>query len=268
MSPGWLAGVAFWLAAYELGRARCVARGRRWPGWRRGCWWAAAGLLVAIWLLSPTAEGARLLWAETLQFGIAAFGVAPLAVLAAPTGLRAHEPRRRRSRLSRAWRVRGWLAGALALFLAATIAWRLPTTVDAVVEHPGLVALEAATLVAGTWLFWVAVAATPPRPLFDHRPSRIALAATAAWSVWIFAYAVGFSGHPFYPSYSTGSNPVTAQEWAVCVLFLTSAAAILPTAFVNLMRWLAADRLVADAETDLYLQGSERPGGRRADDEA
>lgn len=280
MSPAWLVAVAAWLAVYEMGRSRYQARARAWPAWRRGCWWCAGAALVLVWALAPLAEGARALWAETLQFGVLAFGVAPLAVLATPGALLGrHGPRGRGgdgrlgmlhgTRLwpARGWQARGWQIVALASFLAATIAWRLPSSVDAVAREPALVGAEAASILAGTWLFWVAVAATPPRALLEFRPARVAFAGAGAWSIWIFAYAVGFSGHPFYPAFRAGSNPVTAQEWSVIVLWVTSAIAIVPSAFVNLARWLSADHVVAEAETELFLlrAGSGATAGEQDD---
>lgn len=267
MNPAWLAAAPAWLVAYELVLARYRPGRSQWPAWRRACGWCVAPALGLAWCLGPLGLDHRLLWAETLQFCVLAFAVGPLTVLAAPVALaRGKRPGRAMPGTSppaRAWRRRAQRAAALAGFVLVTIAWRLPVAVDVLRDHHDLVALEAVTLVAGSWWFWEAIGATPARPLVAARPARLAMAAAGVWSVWIFAYAVGFSSHPFYPSYRTGSNPVTAQEWAVCVLWLTSAAAVLPQVFTNLVRWLAADRLIGEAEVALYLKG--RPDGSPPD---
>lgn len=256
MSFAWLAAAPLWLAAYELGRRRLPGPRRPWPRWRRACAWGAAGALVPAFALAPPGFDKGQLWAETLQFCLLAFAVTPLAVLAAPVALaRRARPGsiagKRRSAPGRdGLRSMVLLAG----FLGVTVLWRLPIAVDALARHPSLVGVEAATLLAGGSPFWEAIAAAPGHRLVEARPARLVMAAVGVWSVWIFAYIVGFSGHPFYPAYRSGTNPVTAQEWAVLILWLTSAAAILPQVFANLVRWLAADRLVGDAEVTLYLE--------------
>lgn len=261
MSPLWLVAVAAWLAAYEAGLAVRRRRGLPWPSWRRACWWLAALALVGVWLLTPVAEEDRRLWAETLQFGLIAFAVAPLAFQGSPGALPTRPRRHPLDRLQHSPRERRLLqGGALAGFLLATIAWRLPGLVDALGAHPDLVGLEAGTVVGLTWPFWLAVAASPPSALLEHRPGRVALAGVATWSVWTFAYAVGFSGRPFYPAFDHGASAVSAQEWSVFALWATSALAIGPVIFSNLVRWLTAERADAEVETELYLRRTIRSG--------
>lgn len=257
MSPAWLILVAAWIACYETARLVRVRAGHRWPSWRRTCWWLAALAFVGVWLLVPLGDSEHRLWAETLQYALIAFGAAPLAFQGSPGGLVTHRPPHTLDVLRHEAGKRHLLqVSALVGFLLATVLWRLPGPVDALSRHPTLVVVEAVTVVLLMWPFWLAVAATPPSPLLEHRPARIALAGVAAWSVWTFAYAVGFSGHPFYGAYEHGASPVGGQEWSVLVLWATSALAILPAAFFNLVRWLAADRVVAEAETDLYLRAA------------
>lgn len=263
MTAGWIAGVVAWLAVYELGHRRLRASGREWRSWRRACWWASAVLLALAGLppLAPTVASA--VWGESLQFALLAFGAAPLAVLAAPA-----EP------VAALWGGRprpaapvpatgGWWA--LGAFLVATVGWRVPAAVDAVAGDGSWVALEAVTLVAGTWWLWAALMGSPPRLPVAPPARRIVLSAFAAWSVWVFAYAVGFTAHAFYPAYGAGVTPVSSQEWVVAILWVTSAAALLPVAFLGLVRWLSTEQALAAAEEADYRRLRARlVGGREA----
>lgn len=236
---------ALGLAIYERAHGALRAHGSPWPTWRRRCWWGAALLLVVAGAPPLGSTSQHSLVDQTLQFGLLAFGVAPLAVLGAPRmmftgrGLRSDTV----SPPSR------YAAGvALLVFVVTTIAWRVPPAVDAVASSQSWFIAEAICLIAGTWFFWAAVLGSPPRPAVDPRPLRIALAAFAAWSIWIFAYVVGFTGHSFYPAFATGPAANTPQQVAVIILWATSAAGLLPVAFVNLAAWLGGDQQLAEAE--------------------
>ena len=258
MSWLWLVAVGGWLAAHEAAaRSRAAGQetGRRGTG--RLCWYAAGALLAVIGEPPLSALAHRALWAETAQFGILAFGVVPLAVLGWP---RVGGRRLLRSGVRSDSRARV-LAGtaALACYLAVTIGWRVPPAVDAAVSGRGWLALETVTLLGGSWWLWsVLVGRSASLP----RTGRIALATVATWSVWVFAYVLGFSAHPFYPAFAAGGAPVAAQEVAVGVLLGTSAIAFCPVMFLNLIRWLSADQAAAEAEMGRYLDPFQAMGGR------
>lgn len=250
MTAAWLAVAAAAVAAYEGGCRALGHRGQRWPRWRRACWWAAAVLLAGAGM-PPLVEAARRsIVLQSLQFGILAFGVGSLAVLGAPTRpLTALVGRPQPAARSVSRRA---AACALAGFGLVTIGWRLPPAVDAVVGGRGWLALQAATLAAGTWWLWTAVIGTPTRRAVEPRPLRVVLAGVSAWSIWVFAYVVGFAAHAFYPAFATGSTAVGPQQVAVIVLWATSAAALVPVAFTNLALWLGREQQIAEAEMDDY----------------
>lgn len=245
MSWPWLMAACGWLAAYEV-VVRLRGAGREAGRPRSGRWlWYAAGALLAVVGEPPlSALAHRALWAETAQFGILAFGVVPLAALGWPRAA-GERPRRQDGRT----RVLAAIA-ALACYLAVTIGWRVPPAVDAAVSGRGWLFLEAVTLLGGSWWLWSVITG---RSASQPRTGRIALATVATWSVWVFAYVLGFSAHPFYPAFASGGAPVAAQEVAVGVLLGTSAIAFCPLMFVNLVRWLSADQAAAEEEMGRYL---------------
>jgi hypothetical protein len=244
MSGTWLAAAGGWLALYELA-ARYRGAGRQAFPRDAGRWlWYGAGLLLAVVGEPPlSALAHRSLWAQTAQFGLLAFGVVPLAVSGWPDATRPAGQRPLRSDTAGTRVIAG--IAALACFLAVTIGWRVPPAVAAAASGRGWLAVEALTLLAGGWWLWSVLTG---RSAALPRPGRIALAAVATWSVWVFAYVLGFSAHPFYPAFAAGGAPVGAQEIAVGVLFGTSALAFCPLMFVNLTRWLTADEAAAEAE--------------------
>lgn len=268
MSAGWVLVVAVAVGAYEWGLRRHARRrgGPQGagepdrPAWRHWCWWAAA-VLAALVGLPPLAPAARSsILAETVQFAVLGFGVAPLAVLGAPAdalaGWRSH-PQPRRPRATPA--ATGWWA--LGAFAFTTVAWRVPPAVDVLASGRGWLVVEALSLVGGTWWLWVAVLGAPPRLAVAQRPQRIALAALAAWTTWVSAYVVGFSSHAFYPSFATGRTPAAPQELGVIVLWAASAAALVPVAFCNHARWLGADQSASEpaAPRDAHRRGHRGP---------
>src|SRR5262249_62112851 len=74
-------------------------------------------------------------------------GAAPLDRLAAP--------RRRQTSFLRA-------AGFLAVFVAGSVAWRLPPAMDALARHPGLVVPELVTPPAARTRLWLELVTPPP----------------------------------------------------------------------------------------------------------
>lgn len=260
MTGIWLICIAALLLAYEMGRLRLARHGVGWPSTRRACWYAAAAL-VAVALLPPLGiEAGRHIWAETLQFALLAFGAAPLFALGAPFGLLVERPSgRKKGSGPLGWATRPGWSLALIAYLTVTIVWRLPVAVDAVAAGREWLALEAVSLVGGSWWLWASLVGSTPRQALDKRPLRIALSAVATWSVWVFAYVVGFSAHAFYPAFAVGS-PMGAQEVAVGILWATSAAAFCPVIFVNLTRWLVADQAEAEAEMAAYRPRSSAVG--------
>lgn len=249
MSVAWLAASAGILALYEVGVARLARRGVPWPEWRRGCWLGAVTLLALAGLPPLAGHAHSSVWAEALQFGILAFGAAPLGVMGAPAALLEALGIRPRRAPAPVTPGQGWLR--LGVYLVVTVGWRVPPAVDAVAGGQPWLALEAVTLVAGSWVLWTALAGSPSRWALRQRPRRIALSALSAWSVWIFAYVVGFSPHAFYPAFAR-PGAVGSQEVAVGVLWATSAIAFVPVIFVNLVRFLNADQMAAEAETERY----------------
>lgn len=238
---------------------------------------AGALLLVAVCLIPWTGRGESLL-IETLQFGLIAFGVSPLVVCGlsperpagtnsavAPAGRRANANAARadtagpgtagtgESRPRRQLRVAAPVA--LVLFVASTAAWRIPAAVNGIASHPILLLAEIPTLVVGTAALWMTVLGTPPWFAAKPRVLRIALAGASAWSVWIFAYVVGFTGHAFYRAYRTGAAPLTMQEMSVALLWAMSTASLAPTIFRNLSRWLTSEQVLAESETIVRRNG-------------
>lgn len=263
MTFGWAAAAVAWVLVYELGRRRLARTGRAWPDWRRGCWWMAGGLLVLVGCPPVAGAAPDALWGESLQFALLAFGVGPLAALAAPIepvgSLWGRSPRAGAPTSVGS----GWLA--LGAFLVTTIGWRLPPAVGTAGAGGGWLVVEAVTVLVGTWPLWAALMGSPPREALAAPARRMVLSAFAAWSVWVFAYVVGFSAHAFYPAYSSGLTPAGSQQWVVAILWATSAAALVPVAFTNLVRWLAREQSAAAAEEADYrrlralMTGHEAP---------
>ncbi len=255
MTYAWVATGVVWWGAYEVLRRRSTTLLRPW---RRACWAAAGALLVLAGAPPLGSAAASQEWAAALQFALLAFGVAPLAALGGPGAVGS----RRRSAAGVSARLtsgRGW--PALALFFAATVGWRLPVAVNAAAAHRWLVLVEAATLVIATLPLWAALSGSPPAPALSQRPRRMALAALAVWSVWIFAYVVGFSSRPFYSGYA-GRGGMDSQEFGVVIIFAVSALALVPVVFLNLVRWLASEDVLGEASAALHPRRVPSGGDR------
>ena len=250
VTVAWLLVVAALLGCYELGRARLVATGETLSWRRRSCAYAAAGLFAIVGILHLASAKHGQVWGEALDFGLLAFWAPLLTVLAAPVPpLRALLGRPAARIPPRP--VVGALP-ALVAYLAVTIGWRLPVAVDALATDRSFLALEAVTLLAGAFFLWVALVGSPPYLGLPARPRRIVLAAVSMWSVWVFAYAVGFSASAFYPAYGSANPPIDAQELSVGILWATSAVAFVPVVFRNLASWLGSEQALAELEMDAW----------------
>jgi len=157
-----------------------------------------------------------------------------------------------------------------ALYLAGAILWRIPASVDALVRHPWLVVVEAATLVAvGTGL-WLELVESPPLIPRLSRPHRVALAAVSMWAIWILAYLVGLSHASWYPAFihhaGTGFSLSADQQLTTGMMWFISGCAFIPVVFWNLIQWLQSEE---DPDEELHrllrverIRGHTEPGGR------
>jgi len=247
MTLAWALVCAAWAGAYEVRLA--VRHQAGWAWYRRLCWWSAGALLALATLPPVGTRAGHVVWVQTLQFALLLFGVAPLSVFGAPVaafrrapGARAPGARRTRPPWARDVKLaplRGWLG--IFAFWVVMVGWRVPPAVDALAAERAWVWLEAATVILGGWLLWSALVGSPPWLALHQRPRRMALAAVAMWSTWIFAYVVGFAPRPFYPAFAKEPSPMSSQEIAVAVLWAMSALAFVPVIFTNLTLWLRSE---------------------------
>ncbi|HLX78597.1 MAG TPA: cytochrome c oxidase assembly protein, partial [Acidimicrobiales bacterium] len=202
-------------------------------------------IVVVLTVVPPLSVDSRnYVFAESIQFALLALCVPALVVLGAPL------ERWSRARVGR-WPAggnssdssRGWLSvtGRLLVFFAATILWRTPIVVDALVRIPALVAAEFATFLVVGVALWSQLVASPPLLPKLRSGQRIVPATVAMWMIWILAYFVGFSHSSWYPAIHhvhSALSLVADQELATGVLWAAAAAAFVPVVFVNLIRFL------------------------------
>ncbi len=262
---GWSLWVALGLVAlagYQAGIRRAARRAEGWSRRSRFAFWCGSATMFIASTPPLVHLAEQGLVVETLQFSVIAFVVAPLLVIGQPFALlwslRDRAPRTPAS----AYRTRaGW--EALGLFVATTAAWRLPGAVDAVGASGQWFVLEGLTLLAGTWWFWSVVLGSRRRDALEARHLRIALCAIAAWSVWVFAYVVGFAANGFYPLFARGPSSTGAEQAAVVLLWLTSAGSLVPIIFANLSRWLGNETAMARSAPEYRgAHASRAPAGR------
>jgi cytochrome c oxidase assembly factor CtaG len=266
------------VAAVVLGVATAVALGGYEAGgrglhpapprWQRWCAWAsAASVAGAVAVPWSTGAAGGPVWMVTLQLCLLLFATTPLAVLACPFARWRHLVGRDGdgATIEPAPSSEGWRRWApLAPYAAVVIAWRLPGPVDALARVHALVAVEAVTAVAGSWALW--------RALVGPQTSggrRVVLAVPAVWLAWIVAYVLGFSSADWFRAYGGLHGPMGAvadQEIAAMVMFVASAAALVPVAFAGLTRWLGADAARGPLALPDFRRDFRPPGRYEAGD--
>lgn len=212
---------------------------------------ALVGALVAlvVAVVPPIGlEARRYEFVETVQFDLVAFATPSLAVLGWPIRLlpgrwgsrvraRASHLADLRRRHPSAWRAFGFAA----VDVAATISWRTPAAMDALVQHPWLVAVEAATLVTAGLLVWAELVHSSPFVPRLPRPWHAVLGAVLMWAIWVLAYAVGFSHASWYVAFHHGAgglSTVADQELAAGALWFGAAVTFVPLVFSDVVAWL------------------------------
>ena len=240
---------------------------------------SSVALVLAAAVVVPPLFGLarRYEFVEAGQFSVYAMVVPALLVLGAPwEGF----GRARADRHSRGGRVSLWvdrLASRrrlhpslalstliLAAYMAAVVAWRTPAAVAALRLHPGLIALEAASLVVVGVAFWLELVESGrlvPRP---RRPFRAVMAAVAMWTVWTIAYLGGFSSTTWYTGFSHfaghGLSAAADQQFSTGVCWFVAALAFMPVVFWNLLAWLRSED---DLDVALYMHVAEVGGTPR-----
>jgi cytochrome c oxidase assembly factor CtaG len=227
-------------------------------------WLCAVGVaLVIVSLVPPVATLARrYLYAESFQFSMFAMVCPALIVLGAPWRLLRLSGRREAVRrgdeapqpgetgaparladrpAASGDRRPSLLSGAVVLvgFIVVTLAWRLPPALDALARFPGLVAAEAVTLLAVGGGLWLKLVRSPPLAFRLPGVQRAVAAALAMWSVWIVAYALGFSSRPLVHAYAGGGLGAMAdQQIAVGLVWGVAAVCFVPVIFAGGLSWL------------------------------
>lgn len=238
-------------------------------------WLAAAGAALLVAGLAIEGLARRYVIAESAQFVVFAMVAPALIVLGAPWRLlhccgpmeRLAAARRRHTSF-----VRG--GAFLVLFIAVTVAWRLPPVMDALADHPVLVVAELITLLAAGIGLWLELVSSPPLSPRLPNPHRAAVAALAMWSAWVVAYALGFSSHPVFHGYDPAGGALSAvadQEITVALVWAVSALCFVPVVFVTLLSWLSAgdnpdeelQRLARDERQHPVVRGWGRPARGR-----
>jgi cytochrome c oxidase assembly factor CtaG len=257
-------------------------------GHRHRGWLAAGGAALVLAAVAATGLARRSVVAESAQFVVFAMAGPALIVLGAPWRLarlsQAAEPApglpgpartAPLDRLAVARRARASLprsAAVLGVFIAVSVAWRLPPVMDAVSQHPALVLPELVTLVPAGTALWLELVSSPPLAPRLPNPHRAALAALAMWSAWAVAYVLGLSSHAVFRAYDgpgSGLSAAADQQLAVALVWAVSAFCFLPVIFAGLLGWLRDTgdeprRLAGEGRQHPVVRGWGRPvrGGR------
>lgn len=266
----WRVGVNVSASVSSPDQAVSVAGSRAGQRW----WFTLAGVAVIVASLLPPAGtlALRYVTAESVQFTVFAMVAPALIAAGAPWRL---------LRLSRAGAA-GGAAGAglldqlaavrqqqpsflragifLIAFMAATLLWRLPPVMDALVRQPALVVAELLTLLAAGLGLWLELVASPPLAPRLPRPQRAALSALAMWFIWAVAYVIGFHNGAVFSAYNVPGRAmslISDQELAVVVMWAVAGFCFVPLVFSSMFGWLK------DSDADEELQRFVRDASQR-----
>ena len=223
-------------------------------GWRTAAFHLGLGA-IALALLSPVdAAATALMSAHMLQHDLLVLVAAPLLVLARPgprllrglpgSGRRAIGRTRRGLRLG-GRHARGLhhpVLGVTALVVALW-SWHATTPYTAALDNELIHATEHATLLAGGWLFWSAVAAA----IRDQRHGpAVAMLFVAGLQGVLLGMLLMFSAEPWYDVFAAstrawGLTPLVDQQIAGVVLWLPGSLLFVATAVTAVVRALQQD---------------------------
>jgi cytochrome c oxidase assembly factor CtaG len=242
-----------------------LARARFWPR-------IAAIILITIVLLPPAAGYARqYAFVQALQFVI--FAVAGPALLTLGAPWRTRSPGWPPDGGERSRRSSSRATIRLAAFIAVTIIWRLPVTVNALARDPALAAAEMITLLAAGTGLWLELTDASHGPGRLPRPARAAMAAAAMWTIWILAYLTGMSNATWFTAYRHGApagglSAAADQQIAVAILWAVPALCFLPVLYVTVITWLGGASSAANerpaASASAPAGGPRPPRGWRS----
>jgi cytochrome c oxidase assembly factor CtaG len=250
----------------QAGRPQ-AARGRPWL--------AAAGAALVVAAVAIEGLARRYVVAESVQFVAFAMAAPALIVVGAPwrqLRLSGALDRVAAARLRRTSFLRA--AVFLLVFIAVSVAWRLPPVVDALARHPVLVLPELVTLLAAGTGLWLELVPSPPLAPRLPRPHRAAVAALAMWSTWAAAYALGLANHGVFHGYDPAGGALSTaadQQITVALVWAVSAFCFVPVVFVTLLTWLSGNgdpdeelqRLARDERQRPVVRGWGRPARGR-----
>jgi putative membrane protein len=233
--------------------------------WRRagrgalvGTWrviaFATGMVALALALLSPLDALAHVLFsAHMVQHVTLMLIVAPLLVVGAPLlPFLWALPRRWRLATGRGWNARPWLqrtwhalTGPVVVWVVLTTTlwvWHLPGPYQAAVVHPGAHALEHATMLGASLLFWWVVIQPVGRRRIDGGTAVLLVFAVKVQAATLGAL-ITFVPTPLYPLYATsaeawGMSAMQDQHLAGLIMGTVSGLAFLVAGSVLFLTWL------------------------------
>jgi len=259
VEPVAAAGLGIVAAWYAIGLLRLrhgAGPGRGLPRWAPWCF--AAGLLsVALALFSPLDRlGEDLFAAHMVQHLVLMLVAAPLVALGAPLlpMLWALSPRARRAaggwwhRRLLARRTVGILASpavAWALSVGSLVFWHLPGPYRAALQHDALHALEHASFLATSALFWWIVL-RPDGYRRLHPGLAVLYVFTAGLPNGLLGALLTFAGRPLYAGQSVGAalwglTPLADQQLAGLIMWMPGGTVHLAAAAAFFVAWLRAE---------------------------
>jgi putative membrane protein len=248
---------AIWLYARGLARSRVVHRRRAW------CF-AGAMLAIAVALVSPLdALSGSLASAHMTQHILLLLVAGPLLVLSAPAGTLLRGMPEPGLRALGRWRARPRLAVPLRPFRDPVVAWVLgvgtlwfwhaSVPYEAAVDDSLVHALEHATFLLTSVLFWASIAGIRARRAGNTGFAMILVLGMAIQSVFLAAL-ITFATTPWYSVYATttrvwGLPPLQDQQLAGVIMWVPGGVVYVAAGLAMLVAWLReAERPASVAE--------------------